>query len=64
MEIQPAPTTQSGAQQQKIDDTRDARESERKAADDADIERLEIERAELDRADTDPGVGDNVDIEA
>ena len=64
MEIQPAPAAQSGALQQKIDDSRDVRESERKAADDAEIERQELERAESDRARTDEGVGERVDIEA
>lgn len=64
MEIQPSAPAQTGALQQKIDDSRDVRESERKAADDAEIERQEVERSEADRASTEPGVGDNVDIEA
>lgn len=64
MEIQPAPTAQTGAVQQKIDDTREARESERKAAEDSEIERQELERAESDRSSTDEGVGERVDIEA
>lgn len=41
-----------------------ARESERKAAEDAEIERAELERATADRATTEDGVGDNVDIDA
>lgn len=64
MEIQPAPTAQAGALQQKIDENREVRESERKAADDAEIERQELERSESDRARTDEGVGERVDIEA
>ena len=64
MEIQQAPPAHGGATQQKIDDTREARESERKAAEDAEIERQEVEQASADRAQTDEGVGERVDIEA
>ncbi len=48
----------------RIQDNQDARESERKAAEDAEIERAELERAAADRAATESGVGDQVDIEA
>lgn len=45
-------------------ENQDTRESERKAAEDAEIERAELERAAADRAATESGVGENVDIEA
>lgn len=64
MEIQPTTSSTSTSDQQKIDATREALESERKAADDSEIERAELERAADSRAATEEGVGEQVDIDA
>ena len=64
MEIQPSAPAQTGALQQKIDDSREVRDAERKAAEDSEIERQELESTETEHSNTDPGVGENVDIEA
>lgn len=66
MEIQsPGATAQAPANNtSRIDEDQRARESERKAAEDAEIERAEIERATADRATTEDGVGGQVDIDA
>lgn len=64
MEIQPAAPAQTSAVQQKIDDNREVREAERKAAEDSEVERQEVESTETEHSNTEPGVGENVDIEA
>jgi hypothetical protein len=51
-------------QTSRADESREARESERKAAADADIERQEVDRATAERGSTEAGVGEHVDIEA
>ncbi len=66
MEIQsPGAAAQAPANNtSRIDEDQRVRESERKAAEDADIERAELERAAADRAATEDGVGGQVDIDA
>lgn len=66
MEIQsPASSPQGPANNtSRVDENRDARESERKVARDAEIERQELERATAERGSTEAGVGENVDVEA
>lgn len=66
MEIQsPGATAQAPANNtSRIDEDQKALENERKAAEDAEIERAELERAAADRAATEDGVGGQVDIDA
>ncbi len=64
MEVQPTATGSASPIQGKIDENREARESERKASEDAEVERQEAERSADSRASTEEGVGEQVDIEA